>query len=55
MPVEIEAHTVPHSKAPINGKDDLQGPECGGTFILDYIMVSLGHLLHNTVKSFVLA
>ena len=29
MPVEVEVHTVPHFKAPINGKIDILGPECG--------------------------
>ena len=47
MPVEVEVHTVPHFKAPINGKIDLWGPECGGTFTLDYTLVNIGHLLHK--------
>ena len=48
MPVEIEVHTVPQFKAPINGEIDLLGPECGGTFILDYSLVNVGHLLHKS-------
>ena len=48
VPVEIEAHTVPHFKAPVNGKIDLWEPECGGTFILDYTLVNVGHLLHKS-------
>ena len=46
MPVEVEVHTVPHFKVPINGKIDLWGPECGGTFILDYNR----HLLHTLAR-----
>ena len=48
MLIEVEAHTVPHFKAPINGKVDLEGPECGGTFILDYSLVKIDHLLHKS-------
>ena len=47
MPVEVEAHTEPHFKAPINGKIDYWWPEFGGTFILDYSLVNVGHLLHK--------
>jgi len=46
--VEVEVHTVPHSKAPINGEIDLWGPECGGIFVLDYSLVNRGHLLHKS-------
>ena len=48
MPVEVYAHTVPHFKAPINGEIDLLGPVCCGTFILDYSLFNLGHLLHKS-------
>ena len=48
VPVEVEAHTIPHSKAPINGNIDPWGPECGCTFILDYTLVNVGHLLHKS-------
>ena len=48
VPVEVEALTVPLFKAPINGRIDLWGPECGGTFILDYSLVNVGHLLHKS-------
>ena len=34
VPVEVEVHTVPHFKAPVNGKVDPRGPEHGGIFIL---------------------
>ena len=48
MPVEVDVHTVPNFKARINGKVDLWGPECGGTFTLDYSLVKIGHLLHKS-------
>ena len=32
MPVEIEGHTVPHFKAPVNGKEGCQGLEDAGIF-----------------------
>ena len=48
VPVDVEVHTLPHFKAPINGKVDLWGPECGGTFILYYSLVKIGHLLHKS-------
>ena len=51
MPVVVEAHTVPHFKAPTYGKIDLWGPECGGTFILDYTLANIGHLQDNCVLS----
>ena len=31
--VEVEVHTVPHFKAPVNGKVEPRGPEHGGIFI----------------------
>ena len=34
MPIEIEIHTVPHFKAPVNSKLDPKGKEHGGIFIL---------------------
>ena len=47
MPVEVKVHTVSHFIAPINGKVDLWGPECGGIFTLDYSLVKMGHSLHK--------
>ena len=32
--VEVEAHTVPHLKAPVNGKVEPRGLEHGGILIL---------------------
>ena len=32
MPVEEEAHTVPHFKAPVNAKVEPGGLECDDTF-----------------------
>ena len=48
MPVEVEAHTVPHFKASINGEIHHWGPESVGTFILVYSLVNIGHLLHKS-------
>ena len=33
VPVEVKLHTVPHFKAPINGKVEPRRPEHGGIFI----------------------
>ena len=48
MPVEVHAHSVANFKAPINDGNDLLAPACGGTFILDYSLVNVGHLLHKS-------
>ena len=34
VPFELEVHTVPHFKAPVNCKVEPRGPEHGGIFIL---------------------
>ena len=47
MPDEVEDYTVPHFKAPINGKVELWQTGCGDTFILYYSSVKIGHLLHK--------
>ena len=33
VPVEVEVHTVPHFKAPVNGKVEPRGQEDGGISI----------------------
>ena len=33
VPVEVEIHTVPHFKAPVNNKLEPRGPEHGGILI----------------------
>ena len=33
VPVEVEVHTVPHFKAPVNVKVEPRGPEHGDIFI----------------------
>ena len=48
MPVEVEAHTVPHFKAPINAKVELWGLECGGIFSIQTSLLDISHLLHKT-------
>ena len=32
VPVEVEVHTIPHFKVPMNGKVGPGRLECGGTF-----------------------
>ena len=32
VPIEVEVHTVPHFKAPVNAKVGPGGLKCGGTF-----------------------
>ena len=47
MPVEVELHTVPHFKAPVNAKVELRGLECGGTFIIQTSSLKIGCLVHK--------
>ena len=47
MPVEVEVHTVPHFKAPVNAKVELWGLECGGTFIIQTSSLKIGCLVHK--------
>ena len=47
-PVEIEVHTVPNFKAPINAKVELRGLECGGIFSIQTSLLDISHLLHKT-------
>ena len=46
--VEVEVHTVPHFKAPVNIKLELQGPEYGGIFISLNTRSKIGQLLHKS-------
>ena len=48
MPVEVEVHTVPHFKAPVNGKVEPRGLEHGGIFIFSNARSKKGHLLHKS-------
>ena len=48
MPVEVKVHSVSYFEAPINGKVDLWGQKCDGTFILDYSFVKMGQSLHKS-------
>ena len=45
MLVEIEGHTVPHFKAPVNM--ELWGLECGDTFSIQISLLNISHLLHK--------
>ena len=47
MPVGVEAHTVPHFKAPVNAKVELWGIECGGTLIIQTSLLKIGCLVHK--------
>ena len=47
MPIEIEAHTVPHFKAPVNGKVERWGQEHAGTFTQQNGIVNLRGLVHK--------
>ena len=47
VPVEVEVHTVPLFKAPINIKLEPQGPEHGGILILLNTRSKIGQLLHK--------
>ena len=48
VPVEVEVHTVPHFKAPVNSKLEPQGPEHGGIFISLNTRSKIGQLLHKS-------
>ena len=47
MPVDVEAHTVPHFKAPVNAKVELWGLECDGTFTVQTSLLKIGCLVHK--------
>ena len=47
MPVEVEVHTVPHFKAPVNIKLEAQEPEHGGIFMSLNTRSKIGQLLHK--------
>ena len=47
VPVEVEVHTVPHFKAPVNAKVELWRLECGGTFIIQTSSLKIGFLVHK--------
>ena len=47
MPVEIEVHTVPHFKAPVNAKVELWRLACGGTFTVQTSLSKIGSLVHK--------
>ena len=47
MLVEIEVHTVPHFKAPVNGKEEPRRLECGITFIIQTSWLKIDLLLHK--------
>ena len=53
MPIEIEDHTVPHFKAPVNFKLGLLGPERPSFLCSKKSIENLGHLVHK--KGFVKA
>ena len=45
MLVDIEGHTVPHFKAPVYAKVEL---ECGRIFSIQTSLLDTSHLLHKT-------
>ena len=47
MPIEVEAHTVPHFKAPVKYKVEGLGQEHAGTFMKYNVIVKLGSLVHK--------
>ena len=47
MPVEVEVHTVPHFKAPVNAKVELWRLACGGTFTVQTSLLKIGYLVHK--------
>ena len=47
MPVEIEVHTVPHFKAPVNAKVELLRIACGDTFTVQTSLLKIGCLVHK--------
>ena len=48
MLVEVEVHTVPHFKAPDNGKVELWWLECASTFLIQTSLLKIGRLLHKS-------
>ena len=48
VPVEVEVHTVPHFKAPVNCKVEPRGPEHGGILIFENTRSKINHLLHKS-------
>ena len=49
MPLEVQAHTVPHLKALISGIMELRGLGCGSTFNLCHALLKKAILLHTEV------
>ena len=47
MPIEIEVHTVPHFKAPVNVKVELRGLECSGPFTIQTSLFKIGCLVQE--------
>ena len=47
MPVEVEVHTVPHFKAPVNAKVELWKLQCDGTFIIQTSSLKIACLVHK--------
>ena len=47
MPVEIEVHTVPHFKAPVNGKEEPRRLVCDSTFTIQTSWLKIDRLLHK--------
>ena len=47
MPVEVEAHTVPHFKAAVNSKVEPRQLEWGNVFKVMHSLSKLGLLLHK--------
>ena len=47
MSVEVEVHTVPHFKAPVNAKVELWSVACGGTFTVQTSLLKIGCLVHR--------
>ena len=48
MPDEVEVHTVPHFKAPVNGKVEPRVPVHGGIFIFSNARSKIVNLLHKS-------
>ena len=48
MPVEVEVHTVPHFKAPVNSKVEPRGPVHVVNSIFQNTRSKMGHLLHKS-------
>ena len=48
MPTEVEAHTVPHFKASVNGKVELWWLECASTLSIQTSLLKIDHLLDKS-------